>query len=286
MSDLVKSLLDRGPFDYVPREVAKDVWAGYRDGAGLSPIAVPLLSMPDGNAKMRKTAEKSGVFVCGLALASSDLSGNNVCRFATKECRDNCLSYAGQNAMSKARNAQIVKTGFLNAFPSAFLTLLMFEIDKAQRDFGSSLRIRLNMLSDIPWESVHPEIFEVYPGVRFYDYTKWPFAARKTPPNYDLTYSASERTKWTDIWWMTRKGARVAVVFPIKRDQPMIESWNGIPVIDGDASDDRYLNARGCVVGLRAKGRMRKVPVGGMVKEIPTIPAGMEAYAARDSHED
>jgi hypothetical protein len=266
MGDIVRYLLSV-VWDFVSLDEAKAAWAQFRADNGLSAVAVPILTMPDGNAKMEKTAKNAGVYVCGLALAPAVGSGYNTCRFKTPLCEAGCLTYAGQNAMPVQQRARIVKTLFLVDNPGAFYTLLFHEIGKAHRKYGDNLRIRLNMLSDIPWEDVLPEVFERFGYIRFYDYTKWTVGRRVTPPNYDLTYSASERTDDTWIAETVQAGEKVAVVMGIKRDEPMIATYHGLPVIDGDASDDRYLNAHGMVIGLRAKGKMRNGNYAGFVKE-------------------
>jgi hypothetical protein len=43
--------------------------------------------------------------------------------------------------------------------------------------------------------------------------------------------------------------------------------WRDKPVVDGDISDDRY-RERGVFVDLSAKGKARKLPVGGFVRDI------------------
>jgi len=267
MGDIVRYLL-AAKWAFLDLADAKAAWAQFRKDNGLSAVCVPLLTMPDGNAKMVKTAKNAGVFVCGLALAPAVGSGWNTCRFKTRLCEAGCLTYAGQNAMPVQQRARIVKTLFLVDNPSAFYTLLFWEIGKAERKYGDALRIRLNMLSDIPWEDVLPSIFTTFPNIRFYDYTKWAAAKRSNiPSNYDLTFSASERTDDTWIAENVQAGHRVAVVLGIKKDEPMIATYHGLPVIDGDASDDRYLNAEGVVIGLRAKGKMRNGSFAGFVKE-------------------
>ena len=50
----------------------------------------------------------------------------------------------------------------------------------------------------------------------------------------------------------------VATVFGIKKTLPMPESYNGLPVFNGEESDLRFLDPKGVVVGLYAKGRAKK----------------------------
>jgi hypothetical protein len=67
---------------------------------------------------------------------------------------------------------------------------------------------------------------------------------------YSLDVGSARETHALDY---LRAGGNVAVVF--RGGLP--ETWNGYPVIDGDVTDVRYLDPRGVVVGLKAKGKAR-----------------------------
>ena len=54
------------------------------------------------------------------------------------------------------------------------------------------------------------------------------------------------------------QGYNVATVFGIKKSQPMPETYNGVSVFNGDESDLRFLDPKGVVVGLYAKGKAKK----------------------------
>jgi len=109
-------------------------------------------------------------------------------------------------------------------------------------------------LSDIPYEAVFPELLTI-PKV-CYDYTK-SFARAMVSlgwhHNYRLTLSHSGHNGAECVQYLT-KGGNVAVVFP-KGDLP--KQFHGFDVIDGDASDARWADPFGVVVGLRAKGNIR-----------------------------
>jgi hypothetical protein len=57
------------------------------------------------------------------------------------------------------------------------------------------------------------------------------------------------------------RGVNVAVVF----DLPPTE-WRGLEVVNGDLHDFRYLDRKGVVVGLKAKGKARKDTSGFVVQ--------------------
>ncbi len=223
-------------------------WSNTRLAAGLNPNPAPLLTAPDGNPKFLKTTEAA---IYGLSLAPAELSGVNVCAFSTEGCRRACLNLAGKGPLRRIQLVRVTRTKFLAAEPDAFATLLVKEIDVAVRKHADHLAVRLNTLSDLRWELIAPWLFEKFNQVRFFDYTKHP--RRRPPDNYHLTYSVSERTT-AKVMAHRARTMPVAVVFGVTRGHPLPDFYGGMPVIDGDKTDARWLNPAGTVVGLRAKG--------------------------------
>ena len=141
---------------------------------------------------------------------------------------------------------------------------------------GMTPVFRLNGTSDLAWEkyevrrdgTVYPNIFAAFPEVQFYDYTK--ILGRKVAhiPNYHLTFSAADGND-ADVLKAIASGMNVATVFGLKKTEPMPETYNGRTVFNGDESDLRFLDPKGVVVGLYAKGRAKK-DTSGFVK-YPTI---------------
>lgn len=158
--------------------------------------------------------------------------------------------------MAVVQAGRIRRTLFLHENPSAFLTLLMWEIGKVWAKHGVNCRVRLNTFSDLPWERIAPDIFERFPLVRFYDYTKWGVGRSPLPSNYTLVDSASERTDDEMLRIVPLTSRATAVVFDTKRGQDLPMKYMGVRVVDGDKSDDRFYD-KGVIVGLRAKGPMR-----------------------------
>ena len=131
------------------------------------------------------------------------------------------------------------------------------------------------VLSDIAWERIAPELFEMVPDCQFYDYTKAShrmFEQRQPgwPANYSLTFSRSE-INGPEAVSVLRGGGNVAVVF---RDG-LPDNWNGAPVVNGDAHDLRFLDpVGGFVVGLKAKGKARRDSSGFVVASQSLTMAG------------
>lgn len=112
---------------------------------------------------------------------------------------------------------------------------------------------RLNATSDIEWEKLEAmpgiNIFDLFPNVIFYDYTKIP--NRKSPANYHLTFSRSE-DNMIFVFDAILAKQNVAVVF-----HTVPEVWNNRKVVNGDETDLRFLDPRGVFVGLKAKGKAK-----------------------------
>ena len=127
----------------------------------------------------------------------------------------------------------------------------------------------MNGTSDIAFEKyevlrngqTYSNIFFAFPEVIFYDYTK--ILGRKINfiPNYSLTFSAADGND-ADVQKAIAQGYNVATVFGIKKTLPMPETYLGRPVFNGDESDLRFLDPKGVVVGLYAKGRAKKDTTG------------------------
>jgi hypothetical protein len=120
--------------------------------------------------------------------------------------------------------------------------------------------VRLNGTSDIDWTTRMLDgktLFEHFPDVQFYDYTKRVNIVRKAIliPNYHITASYSSAGRYhSSMRKFLLTDANIAVVFD--GDQP--STFLGLPVIDGDLSDLRFLDSEEhkgrVVVGLTAKG--------------------------------
>lgn len=276
MQNLVKLLQRERPQHTGDVASARALWLSYRLANGRTAPA-PLLSPPSYNAKFAKTERHDHVFVYGLSLAPDKSSGTHlVCPHSTPQCRRACVAFAGKGGLASVQAGRTLRTQFLAEHPHECVTLLHHEIHLAAQAHGDALRVRLNAFSDIPWESVAPWVFNHDRPTRFYDYTKWPFGTRTLASNYKLTYSVSERFDPTiphDRWLAEGfdhprlRDHNFAVVFDVRKGQPLPETYLGRRVIDGDHSDDRWSDPLGVIVGLRAKGPARNLRVGGFVKE-------------------
>ena len=212
------------------------------------------------NPKIQK-GTKLGYLSFILHLAPADLSGKEVCPKRTSGCTAACLNTAGRGGMFRRgettnviQQARVRKTKYFFADRLGFMQDLVNDIVAAQRQaekLGLTPVIRLNGTSDLAWEKYpvlgRANIFELFPDIQFYDYTK--VLGRKVAhlPNYHLTFSAADGND-ADVQKALAAGMNVAVVF------------DKIPtgIYSADETDLRFLDPKVGIVGLKAKGRAKK----------------------------
>ena len=244
-----------------------------------------LLTAPVGNPKVAKgLASNYATYI--LHLAPANLSGYEVCAKRTIGCTDACLNLAGRGGMFKRgestnviQQARIRKTKLFFEDRAQFMQLLVADIELAIKQSvkkGFTPVFRLNGTSDIAWEKYSVvrngvsfmNIFHAFSDCIFYDYTKILGRKINLVSNYSLTFSAADGND-ADVTKAIAQGYNVATVFGIKKGSVMPESFFGMPVFNGDDSDLRFLDPKGVVVGLYAKGKA-KADTTGFVK-YPTV---------------
>ena len=126
--------------------------------------------------------------------------------------------------------------------------------------------LRLNGTSDIQWETIQvngQNIFEIFPDVQFYDYTKIPTRKVSDIENYHLTWSYSEANmKYAN--WFDKIAYNIAVVF----NGSLPIHFKGREVVNGDETDLRFLDKQNVIVGLKAKGKAKKDTSGFVIQTI------------------
>ena len=206
-----------------------------------------------------------GFLTFGIHFSHSDLSGFDVCPDASEGCKASCLDFAGRGQQNMVQEAREKKTKSFFANVPAFMSSLFTEIEKGiayAAKKGLQACFRLNLTSDIKWERIKHEgqtVFERFPSVQFYDYTKSFSRLSHNIPNYHLTFSRSETAlNHLQCAMAIKAGHNIAAVFDTKKGFDLPSHYEGKEVIDGDKHDLRFLDLKGCVVGLRAKGPARQ----------------------------
>ena len=221
-----------------------------------NPYYIPTTLLTTRNKKLEKGA-KFGYTTYGLSLSpfKQNSQSKNVCPMASAGCAASCLYESGHGSMSTVKRGRTNKTEFFLKDRTKFLNMLYVEIAQLELKHkleGTKFAIRLNVTSDISWEKFPikngKNIFELFPSVQFYDYTKNYLRFKNVlPKNYDLTFSRSE-TNGEIALEMLKHGVKVAMVF----DQVPV-NYLGFKVIDGDKNDLRFKDKKGVIVGLKYK---------------------------------
>ena len=210
------------------------------------------------SAKIKKNKKVSNQYTYILYLMPHKASGYNVCSLATTECIIGCLNTSGRVKMDTKNmiiNSRIAKTKLFFEQRDFFMNWLVTEIKSAQlkaiKD-GYGFSVRLNGTSDIHWGAYKingKNIFDTFPTVQFYDYTKIAKKFDNVPENYHLTYSYTGRN-WDNAEMLLKKGFNVAVIF---NTDMLPSTFKGYEVVNGDLTDYRVKDSKGIIVGLKWK---------------------------------
>jgi hypothetical protein len=160
----------------------------------------------------------------------------------------------GENT-NMIQKARIRKTNYFFADRDGFMKDLYQDIVKAKKFADKQGLIpvfRLNGTSDLSWEKYEVgttglNLFQLFPTTQFYDYTK--VLGRKVAqyPNYHLTFSKADGND-ADVARALEQGLSVVAVYD--------EIPEGVP--SADETDLRFLDPKGVMLGLKAKGRAKK----------------------------
>lgn len=222
------------------------------------------------NPKIQK-GTKLGYLSFILHLSPADVAGvGNTCPKATPGCKAACLNTAGRGGMFTAeqgtnaiQEARKRKTRAFFADRESFMVDLVMDIRKGIKQaarLGLTPVFRLNGTSDLAWEKYDAgfglNIFDMFPDVQFYDYTKILGRKVKNINNYHLTFSAADGND-ADVAKAVAQGMNVAAVF-----DKLPETYLGRVVNDADEHDLRFLDPVNTIAGLKAKGRAKKDTTG------------------------
>ena len=230
--------------------------------------------------------------ICYLQPADESGDGINLCPHYTDACKRVCINVTGRGPMASVQNGRARKRALFVTDRLEFIRRLDKDLGSLERKaarLGMRPAARLNGTSDVAWELIAPLLFSAHAATTFYDYTKVPvrmarYLAGKFPPNYSLTFSRSDKNEAQCLDILAR-GGNVAVVFGTPKGAPLPEEWHGYPVVDGDELDARFMDPRGVVVGLRAKGPAKKDDTGFVVRGMsPATEPKTAVRAYRDAY--
>lgn len=206
-----------------------------------------ILTEGKSNTKTAKNSLKT--YYLSLQPVNQNSKKENLCKYASDECKRACLQFTGRQGFSNVVKSRQVKTEYFVTQKKEFIDQLWIELSKL--DKKGKCAVRLNLLSDVDWNKEFLSFgydLSALKNVQIYDYTKDYFKVlSNTLHNYNFTFSFSG-DNWELCEILLKKGFNVAVVF---KERP--ETFKGFTVIDGDQSDERYLDPKGVIVGLKFK---------------------------------
>lgn len=215
---------------------------------------IPSNLLTTNNAKTKK-GEKKGwtTHILYMAPHKQNAMKKNVCSHASAGCAAACLFGSGRAMYSGVQRGRTNKTEYFLNNQAGFMAQIVKELTKITAKKGdSNVAVRLNGTSDIPYENIiirdGKNIFQLFPDLTFYDYTKNHTRFKKElPANYSLVFSRSEINEEKALELLA-SGVNVAMVF-----ETVPTTYKGYPVSDGDESDLRFLEQRGFIIGLKYK---------------------------------
>lgn len=210
----------------------------------------------DNNTKLIKTAKGSKVPVVLAGLSMMPTLA--LCPNSKKaKCLELCLVDSGFSEVFDSVNiARQKKTDYFMQDRDGFLQQLKRELtnlDKYAKKHNKKAIVRLNVLSDIPWERYN--IPQQFPNIKFYDYTKRSNRLGRMPENYGLMFSWSGASDYQqEVNNALKTDTPITVVF----SKQLPEYYLGRKVYNGDLSDLDNLDQKNMVIGLLLKGNKNK----------------------------
>lgn len=177
----------------------------------------------------------------------------NLCRGSTRGCRAVCLTDSGRLGLSVSQRAAFVRSYLWQSHRSVFLERFDAEITAFVRKCKDQPVIRLYGTHDGDILVDAPDVVSAHPDVMFSDYTKLDIPTGKVADNVYRCKSATEHTTREQFLDYAVRGLNHAVAMDVARGEPLPLFHEGIPVVDGDIDDLRFLDPAGVIVGLRFK---------------------------------
>ena len=227
------------------------------------------------NPKLEKVDDGDPYLTAGFQGAPAWASGYNTCAGANN-CAVICLFLAGHGQRHMVQDgkhivwiARIIRTILFYEYRDQFMAQLVKEMQAFKRKAarkGYRTAYRPNVMTDIDWVKLGPAIFEQ--GMdKIYDYAKVLKRVDYHSDSYHITLSRQETTSDQLVIDTVKRGINVAVVFNVKKGQPLPADYLGLPVLDGDLTDNRFNDPAGHIVGLRVK-KTGKVDDSGFVVHV------------------
>ena len=217
-------------------------------------LGISYFASVDSSQKVEK-GKKENFQTLILYLSAGKNAGADICSYASTGCRLACLVGSGHSLIEKRAGkhvidvSRIVKTWLTVYRKDIASDVLKHEIRlasaRAERK-GHKFAARLNGTSDLDFY----EIYESFPQIQFYDYTKNP--DRAPLPNYHLTFSYSQANKARITHYKQAQARGQAIAFPVRSDE-FEQACELVDCFSMDTTDLRFLDKAGKYGILKAK---------------------------------
>ena len=138
--------------------------------------------------------------VANVEKAFKSRAGFTTCAGASAFCKETCLVYTGQNTSAFQNDWKKATCLFaLVADPVAYLRLLIHALDEAGAEAAALNKpffVRMNLLSDIPWEAMVPWLFNLYEDAP----RTWYSNAPRTNPSKKATFTRAQKREMQASW--------------------------------------------------------------------------------------
>ena len=128
--------------------------------------------------------------------------GFSTCSGASTFCKSTCLVYTGQNTSAFQNDWKKATCLFaLVADPVAYLRLLIHALDEAGAEAAALNKpffVRMNLLSDIPWEAMVPWLFNLYEDAPSTWYSNAP--KRNPAERKQRTFTRAQKREMQQAW--------------------------------------------------------------------------------------
>lgn len=223
------------------------------------------------NSTKTAKGEKLGVMTYIVYLLSGNMSGIQMCKFASPGCLAACLNISGQaligyHSVGLSNHClipRLIRTWLVAWNRPVAEKIIEHEMLLAKKravKADMKFAVRLNGTSDLWWGS----LIKRHPDLTFYDYTKSPFNMRLSDKfdNYHITFSYAGPNNVKHCAEALARGHNIAIPV-VKGDiDRLLESKRGYTLDDSDA---RFLDSDEIRLGLLT------------VKHTPGTQKGIEA---------
>ena len=107
--------------------------------------------LTDGKSNTKTAKNSLHTYYLSLQPTNLNSKGENLCKFSTKECRAQCLQYAGRQGFSNVVKSRERKTEMFVNDKEKFVSELWKELSELNKK--GKYAVRLNLLSDVNWDN-------------------------------------------------------------------------------------------------------------------------------------